>query len=757
MRVINISLDTKALDKNSAVFKRMLEYADLVDSLDIICYSPNKKYSVVSENNLTIYPTNSLSKVTFIKDAYFLAKGIIQKKNLAPKETVITTQDPFETGLVGYLIKKKFQVGLNIQDHGGFFEAEYFFRRESILNLFRLPLGKFIIKKADSIRTVSMREKEYLIKNFQISPEKIFNFPIYTNWELIAKQPIHIDIKKKYPGFKNYIVTICRLEKVKNLPLLIESFELVLQEHPESLFLIVGKGTEEKKLKKLISIKKLNKNIIVEPWTDDPISYYKTADLLVISSNSEGWGLTAIEASASRCPVIMTDTGCAGEFIKDRKNGWIVPVNDKIKLTAVIKEALTSPEERKSIAQIAYQDLIQLPTQEKTLELLKSSWITALPSLPKIKLCYLLPHFDLNTDSHYYHLYNFINQSAKGLDIHLIVEKNYSDISYFTNVKSIAVQKLNFLPLRVLENLILIIKARFQGYKNFYIHYSYISAINSSLVSRLSGAITWYWSCGMMWLFKKDRFNQFLIKITLHLVNYLVTGAQALAKGYSKNYNIPEAKIKIMPNWIEAERFNQKFHRPEIIKKFSLPEANHYVLFAHRLAERKGAQYITRIVKSFSSDCVFLIAGDGPYRTTLEKEIANDHLKNIVLLGKIKNSLIPELMNLASVFLMPSEEEGFPRVLIEAMASGLPYIASDIGGVREISPLCEQKYICPVGDIPAFSQGIKEILNQGKNNFQSDLKERAYTYSEKNVLKIFNQLFSNKNEKYLSPDNSSLS
>lgn len=357
--------------------------------------------------------------------------------------------------------------------------------------------------------------------------------------------------------------------------------------------------------------------------------------------------------------------------------------------------------------------------------------------MSKKKLCYILPSFDLGTDSHFYSLYDFIDKAAKDLDIFLIIEKNYSDIKFFKNVRDIKTQKFLFLPLRILENFIFVIMARMRGYKNFYVHYSFISAINSSLVCRLTGGKVWYWNCGMMWTFTKDRFTQIMLKVILRLVNFLVTGTKSLAEGYSQNYKIPLKKIKIMPNWVDLERFQQKFDKEVIFKNFSIPIGKKYVLFVHRLAERKGAQYIVPIAKKISEEVVFLVAGDGPYKETLQEEIKQANLKNIILLGKISNQLVPELMGMADIFLMPSEEEGFPRVLIECMASGLPYVASDVGGVREISPEIEYDYLYPAGKIKQFVIGINDILVKGKNIFEKSLFKKAAEFEQNNALRIF--------------------
>lgn len=318
----------------------------------------------------------------------------------------------------------------------------------------------------------------------------------------------------------------------------------------------------------------------------------------------------------------------------------------------------------------------------------------------KQKLCYILPSFDLETDTHYFYLYDFIKRAADNFDLTLLIEKSNSDIKFFDNVRQVKVQKFSNPILRVIENFILILFLRLKGNRDFYIHYSQVSAFNASLIVRILGGRTFYWNCGMMWLFGAKKFLGLILKMVTHLV----TGVNALADGYAKHYHINRDKVKIMPNWIDLKRF-EHIDTEEVYRKYNLNSETKYLLFVHRLAKRKGAHYIAKLAKN-NPNYQFLIAGDGPYKPDLEQEIAN--LSNVILLGKIPNKDIPGLMKVSALFFMPSEEEGFPRVLLESMAAGLPYTAYDIGGVREISTEDQQEYI--VDDVDAMDKAIKSIL-----------------------------------------------
>lgn len=373
MRVISISLDSNICKKDSAVFHRMKGYALLTEQMHIICFTLGNTGEWQSNENLFIYPTNSRTMLHFIFDAYRIGKIIIKKNNLTKESTIITSQDPFETGFCGYLLKKRFGFKLNIQDHGNFFESKYW-KKESIFNFFRYFLGVFILKRSNTIRTVSSREKKYIEKKFNYNHGNIIACPIFTDWEKISQYEPKFNIKNKYPSFDFYILTICRLEKVKNIPLLINSFSLLVKEFPKILLLIVGNGSQEKNIARIIKQNNLQENIKMEKWTNDSASYYKTADLFALTSFSEGWGLTVVEAASCKCPIVMTNTGCANELIFDQENGWVVPINDPVSLARAIKEAIVDNKKRILFAKNAHDNLKILISEEETLNKIIKIW-----------------------------------------------------------------------------------------------------------------------------------------------------------------------------------------------------------------------------------------------------------------------------------------------------------------------------------------------------------------------------------------------
>jgi phosphatidylinositol alpha-1,6-mannosyltransferase len=167
------------------------------------------------------------------------------------------------------------------------------------------------------------------------------------------------------------------------------------------------------------------------------------------------------------------------------------------------------------------------------------------------------------------------------------------------------------------------------------------------------------------------------------------------------------------------------------------------VLFVHRLAERKGAHLIVPIAERVLArrpDTMFVVIGDGPYRARLERQVAASGASgSIRLLGRIPNRAIVPYYAMADVFMMPSLEEGFPRVLLEAMAAGVPFVAVDVGGVRDILSPQQQRCVVPARDCEAFAARLVDLLNdpQGRAALAAAGRQHVRRFAHTVVRALF--------------------
>jgi glycosyltransferase involved in cell wall biosynthesis len=218
------------------------------------------------------------------------------------------------------------------------------------------------------------------------------------------------------------------------------------------------------------------------------------------------------------------------------------------------------------------------------------------------------------------------------------------------------------------------------------------------------------------------RFTKFISKTVLHNSSTVI----ALNENMKREMNriCKKDDIIILPNGIELENFKDIYPREQqnIIKKT--------IIFVGGLKPIKGIDYLIKAMKIItekSPDTNLLIVGDGTERKKLETLVRELNLQNsISFAGKVTNEQIPKYMAQADVFVLPSLSEGFGIVVVEAMASGLPIVTTNVRGLPELVKNGENGFIAKPKDPKDLAEKIMLILEN------KDLRE---TIAKTNIIK----------------------
>jgi len=324
-----ISLDRKILEDNSQVAARMKRYGEREDMVILIPEGSGE--SRVLSDRVHAVGTGGRKLQQFFR---LVRMGCTLGRE--HRVTHVTCQDPFLTGLAGSLIARRLRASLEIQSHGDFFDSAYY-RQSSLKNYLYYHLGKFVLRRADSIRVVSERARRGTV-SIGVSPEKIHVKPILVDLEKLRTTKPAFDLRKQYPGAARIFLSIARLVRVKNLPWLIETFHEHLKAYPDDILLMVGDGPERSHIERLVRALELEQRALILGFKDDTVSYMKGADALLISSLSEGYSLSAIEARALELPIIMTDVGVAGFELLPSKTVKVVPIGDRTAFLTAMRQ-----------------------------------------------------------------------------------------------------------------------------------------------------------------------------------------------------------------------------------------------------------------------------------------------------------------------------------------------------------------------------------------------------------------------------------
>jgi glycosyltransferase involved in cell wall biosynthesis len=203
----------------------------------------------------------------------------------------------------------------------------------------------------------------------------------------------------------------------------------------------------------------------------------------------------------------------------------------------------------------------------------------------------------------------------------------------------------------------------------------------------------------------------------------VVAVSRGVALDLQKTFDLPQGRIRIIGNPFDFARISQLARLP--IAESIFIDGTPIILSAGRLAPEKGGE---NLLHAFSlllqkTDARLVFLGEGPEQTKLEQLCERLEIGHKVsFLGYRSNPF--QYMAQSTVFVLPSHYEGFGNVLVEAMACGLPVVATHCyQGIEEIVDPGETGLLVEVGDEEAMAAAILRLLEDDKLRVQ--LSERA--------------------------------
>lgn len=156
--------------------------------------------------------------------------------------------------------------------------------------------------------------------------------------------------------------------------------------------------------------------------------------------------------------------------------------------------------------------------------------------------------------------------------------------------------------------------------------------------------------------------------------------------------------IQIIPNGVDASRF--------VPDKKNQPRREVRVLFAGNLSRRKGAHWLPAIAERLAPNVRLLIAAG---LRSSRRKMAHPRIE---WLGQVSHAEMPALFRSVDIFLTPSVREAGPLAVLEAMASGLPVVATNGSSFPEFVQEGRGGFLCPVGDVVAFADRINHLASE---------------------------------------------
>ncbi|MBK8022026.1 MAG: glycosyltransferase [Chloroflexi bacterium] len=348
INVLMLSLDTAmATHPQGDSRKRHLAYAARAGKVTVIVYTPRGVGdSIQASDHLRVVPTNSRSKLLFPLDAARLALRQAQDARV----DVITTQDPFLTGLIGWWLRRRLKAPLLVQNHSYFFDNPAWLRERPLMNRVLQRIGQFVVGQADMYRTVNRKERDaYVLRGG--FPQRTIALPLATASEAFAALPDEqrlaqlrqrLDLKPA----DQVVLWVGFPVGFKRVPLLFKVFRRVADQMPDAHLVLIGdmaKSPDD--LRALARDEGVTGKVTMYgpvPHDELPL-YYALGAVYVHTSSYEGVPRVLFEASAAGLGIVAFNVVGVNEVIEDGVNGYMAPDLDVEGMAGRIVHLLRNP------------------------------------------------------------------------------------------------------------------------------------------------------------------------------------------------------------------------------------------------------------------------------------------------------------------------------------------------------------------------------------------------------------------------------
>ncbi len=239
----------------------------------------------------------------------------------------------------------------------------------------------------------------------------------------------------------------------------------------------------------------------------------------------------------------------------------------------------------------------------------------------------------------------------------------------------------------------------------------------------------------------KDESFEPVITFAINQSDAVTAVSDSLKADTYKHFNV-KRDIEVIPNFIDLKRY-QGCSTDGVLKAFA-PKGERLLLHTSNFRPVKRVEDVLDIFSKVRKEVPskLLLAGDGPERPKIEALCRKlGTCDDVHFLGKLKN--IEEVYSVADLFLLPSETESFGLAALEAMASRVPVISSNTGGIPEINENGVTGFLSNVGDTDEMAANALKLLKDKAllDKFREAAYQKAKQFSEDSIIPIYEKLY----------------
>lgn len=217
-------------------------------------------------------------------------------------------------------------------------------------------------------------------------------------------------------------------------------------------------------------------------------------------------------------------------------------------------------------------------------------------------------------------------------------------------------------------------------------------------------------------------------------VDRVVCCSRAVQRWTLEKERIDPDKTLTIYNGVDLDRFDASRNGKEIRREFGIPDGVPLVGTVANFSFEKGYPYLVKamaLILVKNPKVWFLLVGAGPFQEEVRREVQNIPRHEQVIFAGVRSD-IPDLVGAMDLFTLASVTEGFPNVVLEAMAMAKPVVATAVGGIPELIQTGGDGILVPAKDGQALARAILSLLNDSQTASQlgsaaSEKVRRQYT------------------------------
>ncbi len=235
--------------------------------------------------------------------------------------------------------------------------------------------------------------------------------------------------------------------------------------------------------------------------------------------------------------------------------------------------------------------------------------------------------------------------------------------------------------------------------------------VMGALVGKWGGArgvFCWETISSPVWLVPH---RKWMYRLAISFADKVIAVSQATARWSVEERGVPQSKIMVIPYGVNTDLY-QPGDEHQLRDELGIAREDPVVGMVARLHDQKGHRYLIqaahRLVSSIPNLKILLV-GDGPLREELEQQVRDYSLQDHFIFLGFRHD-VHRLLRIFDVFTLPSMYEGLPNVVLEAMAAGLPVVATPVDGTKEAVVDGDTGILVPPRDSDALATALSSVI-----------------------------------------------